>query len=245
MVKESFVEILNHPEKIEGKIANNLNDIVNQYPYFQSARALYLKALKNDESFKYNNELKKAAAYTTDRTVLFDFITSEVFNTKTSESTESKKETSVAKESLNIKEQVESDLEIGKPLSFTRNETFSFNQWLQLSGDTPPEKEVKDAAATEEKPKDDSKSLQDNIIDRFITNNPKISRIDKHATVKSKQKQSEQDILPMTETLAKIYLEQKKYDNAVKAYEILSLKYPEKSGFFADQIKKIRILQKL
>ena len=48
----------------------------------------------------------------------------------------------------------------------------------------------------------------------------------------------------MTETLAKVYLEQKKYDSAIKAYHILSLKYPEKSGFFADRIKAIKILQR-
>ena len=48
----------------------------------------------------------------------------------------------------------------------------------------------------------------------------------------------------MTETLAKVYLEQKKYENAIQAYKILSLKYPEKSGFFADQIKRIQTLQK-
>ena len=48
----------------------------------------------------------------------------------------------------------------------------------------------------------------------------------------------------MTETLAKVYLEQKKYENAIKAYRILILKYPEKSGFFADRIKAIKNLQK-
>ena len=48
----------------------------------------------------------------------------------------------------------------------------------------------------------------------------------------------------MTETLAKVYLEQKKFSSAIKAYDILSLKYPEKSGFFADQIKKIKIFTK-
>ena len=46
----------------------------------------------------------------------------------------------------------------------------------------------------------------------------------------------------MTETLARIYLEQKKYTKAIKSYEILSLKYPEKSGFFADQIKAIQVI---
>ena len=53
-----------------------------------------------------------------------------------------------------------------------------------------------------------------------------------------------QDSSLITETLAKVYLEQKKFENAIQAYRILSLKYPEKSGFFADQIKRIQILQK-
>ena len=47
----------------------------------------------------------------------------------------------------------------------------------------------------------------------------------------------------MTETLARVYLEQKKYSKAIQAYEILILKYPEKSSFFADRISDIKILQ--
>ena len=47
----------------------------------------------------------------------------------------------------------------------------------------------------------------------------------------------------MTETLARIYLEQKNYGKAIQSYKILSLKYPEKSGSFADQIKAIKELQ--
>ena len=48
----------------------------------------------------------------------------------------------------------------------------------------------------------------------------------------------------MTETLAKVYLEQKKYKKAIQAFKILSLKYPEKSSFFADQIQAVKKLQK-
>ena len=47
----------------------------------------------------------------------------------------------------------------------------------------------------------------------------------------------------MTETLAKIYLKQKKYKKAINAFKILSLKYPEKNAFFANQIKKIKKLE--
>ena len=47
-----------------------------------------------------------------------------------------------------------------------------------------------------------------------------------------------------TETLAKIYIEQGHYERAIQAYNILCLKYPKKSGFFANQIKIIKNKQK-
>ena len=50
------------------------------YPYFQAAHVLNLKALKKQHSFKYNDMLKKTAAYTTNRTILFDFITADTLD---------------------------------------------------------------------------------------------------------------------------------------------------------------------
>ena len=43
-----------------------------------------------------------------------------------------------------------------------------------------------------------------------------------------------------TETLAEIYVEQGHYKRAIQAYRILCLKYPKKSGFFANQIEEIK-----
>ena len=42
-----------------------------------------------------------------------------------------------------------------------------------------------------------------------------------------------------TESLAKIYIKQKQYDKAKRIFERLNLKFPEKSSYFADQIKNI------
>ena len=46
-----------------------------------------------------------------------------------------------------------------------------------------------------------------------------------------------------TETLAQLLFDQKKYGKAIKAYKALMVKIPEKSSFFADQIKKAKALK--
>ena len=81
------------------------------------------------------------------------------------------------------------------------------------------------------------------LIDKFIENNPKIPPISKDAVTPTITPVVEDKSYLMTETLAKVYLEQKKFSKAIQAYEILILKYPEKSSFFADRISDIEILQ--
>jgi len=232
---ETFINLLENNAKIQQLETAELKAIVEAFPYFQPARALYLKGLKNLDSFKYNNELKVTAAYTTDRTVLFDYITSFTSATNTSATIRQEVNTKEPAEITEVKE----GLDIGKPLSFSSNENHSFNQWLQLSTKKPivrnKEKQTEQAAPQLNK---------EDLIDQFIQNNPKIAALEKGKTYTAPVSKNKQDAALMTETLAKVYLEQKKYENAMQAYRILSLKYPEKSGFFADQIKRIQILQK-
>lgn len=80
MQLQELTYLLQHPEAITAEQADALSSTINEYPYFQPLRALYLKGLKLKESYKYNNALKITAAHTSDRSVLFDYITSEVFH---------------------------------------------------------------------------------------------------------------------------------------------------------------------
>ena len=132
------------------------------------------------------------------------------------------------------------DLEIGKPLAFENNEKHSFQEWLTLTKITPIERE--ETSEIEEITEEKQKKIE--IIDRFIELNPKISPVKENTkTPLNINTNKDEPTHLMTETLAKVYLEQKKFNKAIQAYEILILKYPEKSSFFADRIKKIKDLQ--
>ena len=79
MTLDAYTSLLKNPAALTDQYREDLKDVIQAFPYFQSARAIHLKALKNRGSFKYNNALKVAAAHTTDRSILFDYITSEIF----------------------------------------------------------------------------------------------------------------------------------------------------------------------
>ncbi|MGJ8550984.1 hypothetical protein [Winogradskyella wichelsiae] len=306
MQLQELTYLLKHPQAVTAAQTEELASVIKEYPYFQPLRALHLKGLKQKESYKYNNALKTTAAHTADRSVLFDYITSDIFNqneiseqiklniehlkaievnaaddisvNKTVTIDDALKAQIKATEGVldpdlfevkplptlqitvnnqesetsiiaidNKKNTAEKQLKIGKPLDFNKTENHSFTEWLKITSFKPIEREK---ISTEQKnnvlKQDLLTPLQNKlaIIDKFISNNPKIKPVSKNAP-KPKLVNNDSDISDnlMTETLARIYLEQKNYDKAIQSYKILSLKYPEKSSFFAHQIKLVKELK--
>jgi len=305
---KDFIYILQNPQAISHKQTEDVKSIIDKFPYFQPARAIHLKGLKDQSSISYNQELKTTAAYTTDRSILFDFITSDDFiqneiskfikkNTAHLKDIEIDIEDISVNKSMTIddalKQQIkdtdgvldptlfqpkdkhfkknrnfaldESEiiekathknkiqdastaevLNLGKPLQFDKKETHSFNEWLKLTHFKPITRKKKQGEPQVEisTTEDLNKKKKFKLIDKFISENPKISPV-KNSPLKGNLAKAQmiQSESLMTETLARIYVEQKNYKKAIQSYKILSLKYPEKSSFFANQIRAVEQLQ--
>ena len=306
MNQTDFTYMLQNPQVVTHQQTEAIKSIIDEFPYLQSARALYLKGLKDLSSIEYNQELKTTATYTTDRSILFDFITSEAFiqneiSQIIKQNTAHLKGIDVTIEDISVEKSVTIDdtlkqqikdtdgvldpalfqpkearpikpfvldesenieniseetevkdmsandiLNLGKPLQFDKNENHSFSEWLKLTCFKPIKRDTENIEETSKLESSEStkKEKKFELIDKFISKNPKISPTkplsQKGNLAKAQMIQPES---LMTETLARIYAEQKNYKKAIQSYKILSLKYPEKSSFFAIQIKAVKQLQ--
>lgn len=299
---EGYTRLLANPSDLGKEDLEQLDALLDRYPYFQSARALHLKGLKNSDSYRYNDALRLTAAHTTDRDVLFDYITSQRFtqnevseqivqNSEAVRAMEVVSEDVSAQISRELENQLrgeikkaeaildpelferkldsiaqmadtpeeeeaaeqastspEQTLQLDKPLEFSKEDTHSFSEWLKLTKATPIDRSQ--GERPEQKPESSpapKSAIQRkfDLIDQFIQKEPKLqaSRDAKPKKNLAKPYTQRPDSM-MTETLAKVYLQQKNYKKAIQAYEILILKNPEKSGFFADQIRAIKLLIK-
>lgn len=256
--KEKVTYLFQNPEKINSENKVALEGILEEFPFFQPARSLYLKVLNNENNYLYNQELKKTAAYTADRSVLFDFITSEIFNESSKIETEENDQQELDKaeailnpnlferkpEKTAQEKAVEELLEINKPLPFTKNDKHSFSEWLQLTQTKPIDRTEKNKSGDSTSETNRRKEEKFKLIDKFIQENPKIKPKESVSSEDFSKPYTQPNEHLMTETLAKVYLQQNNYNKAIQAYKILILKNPEKSGFFADQIRAIEKLQK-
>ncbi|MFN5217254.1 MAG: hypothetical protein ACK5CL_00670 [Sphingomonadales bacterium] len=118
-------------------------------------------------------------------------------------------------------------------------EPTDFYSWLS---NPVVKEEEKTQEKTQKENSENHRIQQQSIIDRFIETNPGVIRPKKEFfTPETAAKKSEH--LPenlATETLAKVYLQQGNFQGAIRIYERLMLKFPEKNAYFANLIQQIQ-----
>jgi hypothetical protein len=301
--KSTYHVLLTSNKKISFEQMEGLAELVNDFPYSQNIRQLYLKALYQNESIKFEGELKKTAAYTSNRSHLKSFILNDEFENDNQviftalipqkESVESKiisekkttdksgdafedKPVPEIKNSPNpITEDVSKSTGILDP---SLNDEFlseAINASISMEVEKPQHKESTKEAKEQPKPRKEQaeevahkrsfiqwikhydqeqqtkavdrakfKEKAALLIDEFIRNQPKIApKKDFYSPINMANKSLQETGELASETLAKIHFEQGNHDKAIKMYQSLSLKLPEKKAYFADQIKKIKNFQ--
>ncbi len=249
MVKDNtfFDILLKHPYQFSEEEKKNLERISKKYPYFQTAKTMQLKFLK-ERHLSLNELLAEAAAQTIDRKVLFMYIEDNKLLFRSKEKQPVKQ---IVKQKDKFIDEVVVNMAVIKELPSNKTAE-SIEKIVEIS----QKKEEKIVARRDidkkmsyldwlEQVNQDKKQKKSNIfdaVDTFLKNKPKIVPV-KNKTFKApaiiEESVAEKQML-MTETLANLYVKQKKYDKAIQAFKILSLKYPKKSSYFANRISEIK-----
>ncbi len=245
-----LINLIRHPELMDRETLYDLRSLIAQYPYYQTARLLMLKNLYILHDPTFDEELRRAAIYITDRKVIFNLVESAHYQLKTTEKTAGeKKQTKGAEQRPSTNELIDKFLETipveeEKDKSKKRKPTAADAaiDYVAYLLETEEKEDVK-SEETESSPTLD-------LIDTFISNNEQgrielkenIEYVPEIADEGDKNGENEDEEGYFTETLARIYIKQGRYSQALEIIKRLNLAYPKKNAYFADQI---RFLEKL
>lgn len=318
MNRNDFLNMIGSRASVNRSALGEVYELVDLFPYFQSAHMLLLKGLRDNDDVKFEKQLKSSAVHIADREVLYYLLTEEtkklsgelmgktvvepvivaerepdheqaigtVTETqqtviesaknsdmliseieKDSEYTESEEgdETSIAspahpllistdsydENATGVMLLMDEDGQDDDGMAFYMDPGFSIpdmSDLLEIDTEATDSEGFVDDSLKEEvsgqrNDKVPKKQLQTELIEKFIIANPRIEpareRIPTEVEDLSKPHVEEKGGF-VTETLARIYISQAYYSKAIDIYEKLSLKFPEKSSYFAAQIEKVK-----
>ena len=313
MQAKEFINYIKNPNSLEKNSVKELQKLVNDFPYFQSAHLLLSLASKKWDASVYQKSLKKTAIVVTNRSHLFNLIQKvDISNIVIEDSnhqklvveevlepTDSTKELNILKATELLIENSDSEIletgiqqktkpnaedvlenEIAKQvvgaivekqmfnlsdtqLLFKQNkEPETFTDWLRLIQKSNKQLSAENILEVNTENNTDIKTRLEKgkiitqesalnkklknlaLIDKIIEKSPGQIKIKDDQKFYSPEHNAKESLLEnehlVSETLAKIYALQGSVNKAVRAYEILSLKFPQKSAYFASLIQKLK-----
>ena len=242
------VELIEHPELLSKDTLYGLRELVAQHPYYQAARLLFLQNLFLLHDPTFGDELRRAALYIPDRRVLFKMVEGSVYEIQPTplhkkeepvETDRGDRTQSLIEDFLRGVENTES-LDVRPMKQVAVDPSKDYVAYLMQLDDVEPEPETEETESKAHR----SEELLDGFLER---NEDRIVLQDEPEYVPEAPQvvETEENALEecyFTETLAKIYIKQGRYEKAIEIIRKLNLNYPKKNSYFADQI---RFLQKL
>lgn len=232
MNRNDFLNLMQDTVPLNRQLISEVYELIDIFPYFQSAHLLLLKGLQNSADVKFENQLRNSAIHIADREVLYYLLKRKTAEKPSIADPFSDTEL-IAIESGQNSQNLTSAIDYSDLLELDLDEN--------LTNDIGEPDNDKDQSEYEDK--NSNKLLQSDLINKFIIANPRIepNREKNNLTVEYVSKPFvEEEGGFITETLARIYITQGYYSKAIEIFEKLSLKFPEKSSYFASQIDKVK-----
>ena len=237
---ERIAELIKHPEYLDRDTLYELRSTLALYPYYQTARLLMLQNLYLLHDPSFDEELRRAAIYITDRRVLFNMIEAGHYRLRTStvtkvpaaapqESTASRTATLIDNFLDSIPKEDEGQSR-GKRKPTPADAAVDYVAYLLETEGDKAEETVPEMKGQ-------------NLIDTFINaDKGRIVLNEGPLLTPQTEKTDESAAEPTDEEYFTIYIKQGRYSKALEIIQRLSLQFPKKNAYFADQI---RFLEKL
>ena len=249
MNKDQLLNYIQSPDQLDQESMMALSEFAEKYPYCQTTQLLLAKNRTTQNHVQSGQQLKLAAAYASDREKLYYLMNKKNGGIPNLEE--------LIMPIYNLEEFItpaEEKKEGEQPAVQPIIDLYNPTEAPVIAGneiaDSPEEKKRRLLASVTRRlsdagkiqVKDVSRPSKDELVERFIRTQPRITM--KKTTEENQEDLSRKAVTDrddfISETLARIYARQGDYVKAVKIYEKLSLKNPEKSSYFAAQIEKVK-----
>lgn len=248
MEAEDLYRYIGNPDMLSKETLPELERMVAIYPWFHAAHILYLKNLSALEDPSYSGKLKQMVVSIPDRKRLFLLIEGRRYGIHREQEPAHKKEKedtfSLVDDFLSVQKTANTTPSSGvAQLLIEPSALVDYIYWSLSEGLISKEKEGAPPL------------LHQELIDSFIEQDknrkpgvlPEIKEKEEAVNISDNKEQDDAylqllDESSFTETLARIYIKQHRYEKALEIIKKLNLKYPGKNVYFADQM---RFLEKL
>ena len=247
-----IANLINHPENLNKETLYDLRSMLALYPYYQPARILLLQNLFLLHDPTFDDELRRAAVYISDRHILFKLVEEAHYQLTPQQRKAEEQAMILNNHAVAKQEQDRTTSLIDTFLDQIPEEEELVQETEGKRKPTPADATVDYVAYLLES---ESKQNEDvtpqlrgqELIDDFIFNEGGKITLQEETEYEPeehdhKETAENEDTGYVTETLARIYIKQGRYAKALEIIRRLNLVYPKKNRYFADQI---RFLEKL